>query len=201
MSILLLGQDQSFPLEEFLLEAGHSVKKCSRPIDLTFFEESKFEWIISYRYHYILKPDVIKLFKRNIINLHISYLPWNRGADPNLWSFLEDTPKGVTIHFIDAGIDTGDIIVQKEIFFDESKETLSSTYSKLNGEIINLFQSNWETIQRGKINKVKQKGKGSFHNSEDKERYHDLLSEKGWDTPVMKLKGAAFKNERNAKTN
>jgi len=34
-------------------------------------------------------------------------------ADPNVWSFIEKTPKGVSIHYLDAGIDTGDIIAQK----------------------------------------------------------------------------------------
>ena len=52
------------------------------------------------------------------------------GQDPNLWSFIEDTPKGVTIHEIDEGIDTGDIIFQKEIVLN-SNETLASSYEKL----------------------------------------------------------------------
>ena len=63
--------------------------------------------------------------------MHISLLPWNRGYHPNIWSFLEDTPKGVTIHYINEGIDTGDIIVQKEIVIDEDKETLKSSYEIL----------------------------------------------------------------------
>ena len=60
-----------------------------------------------------------------------------------MWSFLEDTPKGVTIHYIDEGIDTGDIIVQKEVFIDEDKETLKSSYEILNKEIQALFKENW----------------------------------------------------------
>ena len=52
------------------------------------------------------------------INLHISYLPWNRGADPNLWSAV-GMPKGVTIHYINDGFDTGDILFQKAILFVE----------------------------------------------------------------------------------
>ena len=48
-----------------------------------------------------------------VVNLHIAYLPYNRGADPNLWSVLEDTPAGVSIHYVDEGVDTGDIIAQR----------------------------------------------------------------------------------------
>lgn len=45
----------------------------------------------------------------------MSYLPYNKGTHPNYWSFIENTPKGVMIHEIDKGIDTGNIIVQKKI--------------------------------------------------------------------------------------
>ena len=44
--------------------------------------------IISFGYKKIIKKKVIKLTKRPIINLHISYLPFNRGTYPNFWSFL-----------------------------------------------------------------------------------------------------------------
>ena len=95
---------------------------------------SGFDWVVSYGYRHILKKDHILYSQNPIINLHISYLPWNRGADPNYWSWVENSPKGVTIHAIDEGIDTGDIFTQKEVNFSEN-ETLSSSYNKLKNEI------------------------------------------------------------------
>ena len=86
-------------------------------INEKYLADNNIEMIISYGYRHIIKKSIIEYVKGNIINLHISYLPWNRGADPNLWSFLENSPKGVTIHYIDEGIDTGDIITQKKIRF------------------------------------------------------------------------------------
>ena len=83
--------------------------------------------IISYNYRYYITKDIIDYMNNNIINLHISLLPWNRGAYPNVWSFLNDTPKGVTIHQVNKVIDGGDILVQKEVFIDEVKETLNSS--------------------------------------------------------------------------
>ncbi len=56
------------------------------------------EWIISYNYKYLIPKTIIDAVNGNVINLHISLLPYNRGAYPNVWSFLEETPKGVTIH-------------------------------------------------------------------------------------------------------
>ncbi len=81
-----------------------------------------------------------------IFNLHISLLPYNREASPNFFSSIENTPKGVTIHQIDEGLDTGPILAQKELFFDESKETFASSYEKLILEIQMLFKENWSSI-------------------------------------------------------
>ena len=51
-----------------------------------------YDFIISFGYRYIVKKNVINLFtNNNIINLHISYLPYNRGSDP-IWSILDGTP-------------------------------------------------------------------------------------------------------------
>ena len=64
----------------------------------------------------------------------MSYLPYNRGAHPNFWSFVNNTVKGVTIHEIDQGIDTGKIILQKSIKFDLKKNpkmTFKQTYNIL----------------------------------------------------------------------
>ena len=49
--------------------------------------------IISYNYRYYITKDIIDYMNNNIINLHISLLPWNRGAYPNVWSFYMILPK------------------------------------------------------------------------------------------------------------
>ena len=72
--------------------------------------------MVSYGYRKIVLADVIDKMAGEIINLHISYLPWNRGANPNFWSFIDDTPKGVTIHEMSADLDKGRILCQKELF-------------------------------------------------------------------------------------
>ena len=94
--------------------------------------------------------------KNNIINLHISLLPWNRGAYPNVWSFLEDTPKGVTIYIIDEGVDTGSILAQEEIYIDENIETLRSSYEKLHREIQALFREKWVEIKNRSVKNIPQ---------------------------------------------
>lgn len=191
MNILFLGP-RNTSITNILKDIGHLVINWNDPLDIRLLNQSNIDFAISYKYRYIIKPELISYLDENIINLHISYLPWNRGADPNLWSFLEDTPKGVTIHYVDTGIDTGDLIAQKEVFFDEEKETLATTYEFLNNTIIQLFIENCESILKGWTSKLKQKGPGTEHKAKDKDPYLYLLADKGWNTPVLEVKGKAL---------
>lgn len=146
------------------------------------------DFLISYNYRFIITKEVLDYMKGNAINLHISYLPWNRGAYPNVWSFLENTPKGVTIHLIDESIDTGDILVQEEVFIDEEKHTLRSSYILLHEKIQELFKKNWERIKNGEITPKPQIGQGSFHSSKDFEIIKPIIEKSGWDIPIVRLK-------------
>ena len=148
------------------------------------------DFIVSYGYRYLLPKAVTFKFARRAINLHISLLPWNRGADPNLWSFLENSPKGVTIHYIDEGIDTGDILAQKYVDYVLT-DTLRTSYQRLENEIEQLFFENWPQIRAGRTNAVPQPQGGSFHRLRDSSVVEHLLTH-GWDTPVVNLVGKAL---------
>lgn len=190
MRVLVLGIIPS-PLVPILREHDCYVVECSEPIDIDFLKKHRIEFSVSYRYRHIVREPVIDYLKGRIINLHVSLLPWNRGADPNLWSFLENTPKGVTIHYIDKGLDSGDIIAQKEVIFDRGERTLAATYDRLNREIIELFREQWPLVMGGQTPGMPQPEGGTFHRSKDKMNYAHLLSRKGWQTPVDELIGRA----------
>ena len=65
--------------------------------------------------HHILTRDFLTGF-RYIINIHPSLLPSYRGPHPIIWGLLDKNALfGITVHLIDEGIDTGDIICQREI--------------------------------------------------------------------------------------
>ncbi len=187
--ILFLGEAES-PLLSWLegTENKTDVLQTTGKISPDYLIENKVGFIVSYGYRHIIKPDVLAYLPNKVINLHISYLPWNRGADPNLWSFVDSTPKGVTIHYVDEDLDTGDIIVQKEVTF-LGVETLASSYQRLQKEIQTLFQQHWPAIKNGSCEKIKQQGEGSSHKIKDKEAIAHLLTQ-GWETPVKKLLGA-----------
>lgn len=170
-------------------ESQEDVTVIKTNISRKIVESYKPDFLISYNYKYIIKEDVLSIFKNRIINLHISYLPWNRGADPNLWSFLEDTPKGVTIHYVDEGLDTGEILVQKDVNY-HMNDTLRSTYSRLSGTIADLFCTHWPDIMSGRLKSYPQIGPGSYHRIQDEEPFIHLLKY-GWDTAVRDLIGRA----------
>lgn len=153
-------------------------------ITISLLKDNNIDFIVSYGYKFLINSRIIKLYKNKIINLHISFLPFNRGAYPNLWSHLEGTPAGVSIHQIDNGIDTGDILIQKKLSFDYKIETFKTTYEILNKEITNLFNANWELIKKNKIASFKQIEKGSYKSKSQGSLVLELL-EKGWDTKII----------------
>ncbi len=186
--ILFLG-DEACPLIDWLRQT-ESVIDTARPIDSAFVIERDIGFIVSYGYRHILSAEVLACVPDRAINLHIALLPWNRGADPNLWSFIDNTPKGVTIHYIDSGIDTGDIIVQREVTI-ESCSTLATSYQQLSEAIEDLFKDNWETIRTGRCGRTPQTGSGSYHSRADRAAVQGRL-ENGWDTLTESLSAAAL---------
>ena len=184
MKILFLGPYYNL-LKDNMEEHGDTVVSTENPIILK--DITGYDFIVSFGYRYIIKPDILKYFNKKAINLHISYLPWNRGADPNLWSFLEDTAKGVSIHYINEGIDTGDIIAQRKVPWFLG-DTLKTTYNRLMDEILILFREKWPLIRCGQVTASAQTEKGTYHKSDDKKSYEYLLIN-GWDTTVEDVLG------------
>ena len=174
--LFLTNNSNTLELFEWITATGIPVQICSENITKDQVAMFDPKLIVSYNYSHIIKKDVIDFMKGRIINLHISFLPWNRGTSPNLWSFLDETPKGVTIHQVDEGLDTGAILYQKECFFDTKKETFTSVYMKLHIEIVQLFQKHWKEIYTETYTLKLQSGVGSCHTRKDLEILRDKIS-------------------------
>jgi methionyl-tRNA formyltransferase len=148
---------------------NYIIKQTDRKITLKNIK--KYDLIISFGYRYLLDKEIIKKLKIPIINLHIGYLPYNRGAHPNFWSFAENTYSGVSIHQIDEGINTGKLIYQKIIDFELFKNrkilTFKKTYRTLLTEVENLFLKNIDNIINHNFISYEQIGKGSYHSSKE----------------------------------
>ena len=177
-TVLFLGYDSSKTkiiehIEKLGVKVIHEDKK---EIEETKFQES--DLAVSFGYRYLLSESIIEKYSP-IINLHISYLPYNRGSLANFWSFYDQTPSGVSIHLIDKGIDTGDILYQKKLEFDVKKMSFRQTHNILLEEIENLFINNISQILSLNFPQKKQEHKGSYHHSKDFPSQFN-----GWDTNI-----------------
>lgn len=191
MRVLLLSP-YGENIARVIKDAGDTIVDWDNPLE----DE---DFVVMFGHPHIFKPSLIEGYggSEKIVNIHTSLLPWNRGAHPNFWSWYDDSPKGVSIHFVDEGVDTGPIIASEMTFFDKDHETLKSTYDHLLQQAERLFERMWPTIRRGTTGLRQAPESGSFHKKKDLEPIWPKLS-KGWDTPVaevMKL-GVEARNAR-----
>ena len=123
---------------------------------------------LSVLFGFILKTPVLELFPRGVINLHPALLPFNRGASPNIWSIVDETPAGATLHYVDAGVDTGDILAQREVVVDAT-DTGYSLYRKLEDASYELFINEWPNVVSGSVERRPQPAGGTVHRVKDRE--------------------------------
>lgn len=107
-------------------------------------------------YHSIIKKPLLEKYKNKIINTHGAPLPYYRGRAPINWAVINgEKETAVTVHFVDEGIDTGDIIVQERVpinLEDTSIKVLQRSlplYPQLVLDAINQ-------IEKGKVKPIKQ---------------------------------------------
>ena len=112
---------------------------------------------------YLIKPTLMGIPKRGCLNFHPSLLPYNRGKHPNFWSLVEESPFGASIHWIDAGIDSGAVAFQKPIK-KNWEDTGKTLHEKARREMVALFREHFHSIVQGHIPCQPQNlAKGSFH--------------------------------------
>lgn len=122
----------------------------------------------------IIKKEAIEAANIGWVNLHTSFLPYNRGKYPYYWAIVEGTPFGVTLHFISEEIDAGAILFQKEIPIGIT-DTGESLYARLIQTAIDLFKENyWKITQLNFIPRKQNKAKATFHLAKDIEP-HSLI--------------------------
>jgi len=91
-------------------------------------------------YKYIIPVEIFNIPGLGSINIHPSYLPNYRGQHVINWAIVNgENETGVTIHFVDKGIDTGDVITQKKIpiLFEDTAKTL---HDRIYYEVCELLQ-------------------------------------------------------------
>lgn len=105
----------------------------------------------------LLSEEILNMPRLGCINIHASLLPAYRGAAPIQWCVINGEEKtGVTIMQMAKGMDTGDILLQKEVVLDE-KETGGSLFDRLMETGAELIVEVLPKIEAGELTPVVQK--------------------------------------------
>ena len=113
-------------------------------------------------YGKILPKEILEIPKFGCVNVHGSLLPKYRGAAPIQWAVLNgDKTTGITTMYMNEGMDTGDMILKKEVEIGEDETTgeLWQRLSKIGGE---LLVETLKLIETGKAPREKQTGESSL---------------------------------------
>ena len=103
-------------------------------------------------YGRIIPPNILELPKYGCVNVHASLLPKYRGAAPINWAIINGKKTtGITTMLMDEGMDTGDILLKKEIDIgkDDTSIELSEKLSKIGADLL------IETIKKGQNDEIK----------------------------------------------
>lgn len=122
------------PVKELAVAHGIPVftpEKLRLPENVEVIREAAPDMIVVAAFGQILPKSVLDIPKYGCINVHASLLPKYRGAAPIQWSILDgESETGVTIMYMNEGLDTGDILSQKIVPI-ASDETGGSLHDKL----------------------------------------------------------------------
>lgn len=145
---------------------------------LKVLEDLKPDYCLSILYRNIFKKNYLDLAKYGYLNMHPSLLPKYRGPTPRLWAVLSgEEYTGVTWHFIDEGIDTGDIVIQKKFKIKEG-ETGYNLNIRLNDLGTKLFTSVLQMLNKDNVLRKEQTNNnssyyGSFNQSVRNVNWYD----------------------------
>jgi len=91
------------------------MQNINEPKSLEILSKFNCDIFVSMSFNQIFKSEILNLTPKGFINCHASALPFYRGRNNLNWVLINGEKEfGVTVHHIDEGIDTGDIILQRK---------------------------------------------------------------------------------------
>ncbi len=189
-------------LAAFFLLPTNNLKLYCNTVKIPYFYITKdnssdfIDWINCYNPDIIfvsgmsqlLKEEVFSIPKYGAINLHPSYLPEYRGPNPDFWQYYDkEINPGVTVHYIDKGEDTGDIICQERVHIPigtKSPERLDILIG-ITGK--NLVFKALSLIEMKMVNRVKQPKLSPTIRARniDLHEHEDIIKWKSWDIETV----------------
>ena len=154
------------PVKEYALEKNMKIYQPDKVKENeSFINEIKKlnpDVICVVAYGKIIPKEILEIPKYGCINLHGSLLPKYRGAAPIQWSIINgDKTTGVTTIYMNEGIDTGDMILKKEVAIDEN-ETTGELWEKMSNIGAKLLVDTLKKIENEDAPRVKQGNNVSY---------------------------------------
>ena len=166
--VLLLPEDSSHGDELLALCPWLAPERVLRggsfaePEGVRLLASLALDWILCVHFPLIVPGPVLSLPREGALNLHPGFLPWGRGWHTPSWALLEGSPAGATLHFMDEGLDTGDIVAQERLEVSPG-DTAHSLYRRLKRLELELFRRTWPALAAGSYDRRPQEGSGSSH--------------------------------------
>lgn len=130
--------------------------RIKEPETVETLRNCKADIIVVAAFGQILPEEILRMPKYGCVNIHASLLPEYRGAAPIQWAIIDGKKTtGVTIMQMDKGLDTGDILLKREVAIDP-KETGDSLHDKLAETGAQLITEALPKIERGELVPVRQ---------------------------------------------
>lgn len=115
------------------------------------------ELILSFTYRQVLSREVLEIPARGAMNLHPSLLPKYRGRCPANWVLINGEEKtGVTLHYMEERVDSGDMVGQREVEISPD-DTIRSLYDKLTQASVELLRDTLPKIGTGELERIPQR--------------------------------------------
>ena len=154
------------PVKEYALEKGLPIYQPQKVRNnVEFLEEIKKlnpDLICVVAYGKILPQELLDIPKYGCINVHGSLLPNYRGAAPIQWAVLNgDKTTGITTMFMNAGMDTGDMLLKQEVEIGED-ETTGELWERLSNIGADLLIETIKQIEEGTVKREKQPEEGTL---------------------------------------
>jgi methionyl-tRNA formyltransferase len=135
--------------------------------DLELLREREIDLVVSAGFRHIVPEEYLDIPPLGAVNIHKSYLPYNRGANHNVWSIIEDNPAGVSIHYMTAEVDGGPIIDRRKVPINPD-DNARDLYERLEEAQIQQFKEIWPEIRDGTAETVEQDlEEGTYHQKSD----------------------------------
>ena len=136
--------------------------KVKTPEFTQFLAEQKPDLIVVVAFGQILSQAILDIPPYGCINVHASLLPRYRGAAPMQWCVINgEKVTGVTTMFMDAGLDTGDMLLKKTFPIGEDT-TLEEVHDGLMGIGADLLIETLEQLSAGTLQRTPQTGESNY---------------------------------------